>query len=57
MGSAPSPAPFSPFIPAQCPRSAKLQRLSGAVRIHIPALPGFGGFGAALAGWHGAFPC
>lgn len=27
------------------------------VRIHIPALLGFGGFGAALAGSHGAFPC
>ena len=57
MGSAPSPAPFSPFISAQRPQSAKLWRLSGAVRIHSPAWPGFWGFGAALAGSQGAFPC
>lgn len=50
MGSAPSPAPFSPVISARRPWSAKLQRLSGAVRIHIPALPGFEGVWGC-AGW------
>lgn len=54
IGSAPSSVGFCLFISVQCLRSARLWRLSGAVRIHIPALLGFG---AALAHSHDAFLC